>query len=152
MDVPLLINRSGQKTITEKPPFPPPGHPFPPLISRTFNYTYDNYFYGKKASEITSASDCSLVRGSTYAGYNAKVEVNHGYSMTEATEDSKKLNQDTTAGITCKKPTQSYWGGNSPINAEYKNGETTLGVHRYDDFSQPILDLSAGKTTTVSVG
>lgn len=68
--------------------------------------------------------------------------------MTDAQTDMKKLNQDVAAGISCKNPTQSYWGGNSPINAKYTDGEVSLGTHRYDDFSQPILDLSGGNTTT----
>jgi hypothetical protein len=109
---------------------------------------YDNFIYGRKASDIKNASECSLIRGSTFAGENTRVEMNHAYSMTDTKNDSEKLNQDTKAGIICKKPTQSYWGGNSPINEEYKNNEVTLGEHRYDDFSQPILDLSGGKKTT----
>lgn len=69
MDIPLLVSRPGQKTITEKNGIQ--------SVNRIFNYTYDNYFYGKKASEITEASQCGLIRGSTFGGYNTKVEVNH---------------------------------------------------------------------------
>lgn len=144
LDIPLLVSRSGQKTITENQTSGGRTR----QVSRTFSYTYDNYFYGTKASDITDASQCSLIRGSTFGGYSTRTEMNHGYSMTAAQADSKKLNEDTKAGIVCKNPTQSYWGGNSPINSEYTNGEPVLGQHRYDDFSQPILDLSAGKITT----
>ena len=152
MDIPLLLYRPGQKTITEKQTYESGGRTLTRFVNRTFAFTYDNYFYGKKASEITDASECSLIAGSTFGGYNTKAEINHGYSMTDATEDSKVLNKDTSAGIICKKPTQSYWGGNSPINTEYVNGEMVLGQHRYDDFSLPIRDLSGAKKTTTLPG
>lgn len=58
------------------------------------------------------------------------------------------ITTDVNAGIKCTSPTQSYWGGNSPINATYKDGEMLLNSHRYDDFSLPVLDLGAGKKTT----
>ena len=152
LDIPLLINRPGQKTITEKQTYSSGGKTLTRNVNRTFSFVYDNYFFGKKASQITSASDCSLVRGSEFGGFNTKVEMNHGYTMIDAANDSKKINQDGAANINCKQPTQSYWGGNSPLNSKYANGEVTLGPHRYDDFSEPILDLSGGKTTTLGVG
>ncbi|MCB9807460.1 hypothetical protein H6768_06365 [Candidatus Peribacteria bacterium] len=34
------------------------------------------------------------------------------------------------------------------MNASFTNGEMTLKTHRYDDFSLPVLDLSAGKKTS----
>lgn len=58
LDIPILVNRPGQKTISEKS-----GERF---VSRTYNFVYDNYFYGTKASEITSASQCSLIRGTSF--------------------------------------------------------------------------------------
>ncbi len=58
MDIPLLASRDQKKTITEKVGLR--------WVSQVFDYTYDNYFYGKKAADITDASQCSLIRGSTF--------------------------------------------------------------------------------------
>lgn len=58
LDIPVLVSRPGQKTISERS-----GER---LVSRTYNFTYDNYFYGTKASEITNASQCSLIRGTNF--------------------------------------------------------------------------------------
>lgn len=140
LDIPILVSRPGQKTISERS-----GERF---VSRTYNFVYDNYFYGTKASVITSASECSLIRGTNFGGRNTAVEMNHGYDVSGAQEDTNFITTDTNAGIKCISPTQSYWGGNSPMNATYKNGEMVLGSHRYDDFSLPVLDLGAGKKTT----
>jgi hypothetical protein len=109
MDIPILISRDGQKTIIEKESYISKGRTLTRQVNRNFNYTYDNYFYGKKASEMTGADQCSLIRGSTFGGYNTRAENNHAYSMLDAQNDSKKLNADIKAGIICKNPTQSYW-------------------------------------------
>ncbi len=140
LDIPILVSRPGQKTISERS-----GERF---VSRTYNFVYDNYFYGTKASAITSASQCSLIRGTNFGGRNTTIETNHGYDVSGAQDDTKLITADANAGIKCTPPTQSYWGGNSPMNATYKNGEMVLGTHRYDDFSLPVLDLGAGKKTT----
>jgi hypothetical protein len=47
LDIPILVSRPGQKTISERS-----GERF---VNRTYNFVYDNYFYGKKASAITNA-------------------------------------------------------------------------------------------------
>lgn len=151
LDIPLLINRGGTKTISEKQTYSSGGRTLTRIVNRPFDYVYDNFIYGRKASDIKNASECSLIRGSTFGADTTRVEMNHAYTMTDTKTDSDRLTQDTKAGIICKKPTQSYWGGNSPLNAEYKNNEMTIGEHRYDDFSQPILDLSGGKKTTALV-
>ena len=78
--------------------------------------------------------------------------MNHGYNTVAATDDSKRVATDTNPGIKCADMTQSYWAPNSSLNTTYKNGEITLQNHRYDDFSFPILDLSAGKKTTGTNG
>ncbi len=119
LDIPILVSRPGQKTISERS-----GERF---VSRTYDFVYDNYFYGTKASAITSASECSLIRGTSFGGKNTTVEMNHGYDILGAQEDTKFITTDTNAGIKCTPPTQSYWGGNSPMNATYKNGEMVLG-------------------------
>lgn len=116
-------------------------------VSRTYDFVYDNYFYGTKASSIKSASECSLIRGSAFGGLNSTVETNHGYDIPGAQDDTKKIAEDTDAGIKCTSPSQSYWGGNSVINSSFTNGVMTLKNHRYDDFSLPVLDLAAGKKT-----
>lgn len=95
MDIPLLISRSGKKNISEKETYKSGGRTLTRQVNRSFNYTYDNYIFGKKASEITDASDCSIIRGSIFGGRNSKVEVNHGYTITDAVIDSKKISEDS---------------------------------------------------------
>lgn len=58
LDIPILVNRPFQKTITETD-----GRR---QVSRTYNFVYDNYIYGAKANTIRTASECSIVRGSTF--------------------------------------------------------------------------------------
>jgi len=70
---------------------------------------YDNYFFGTKASEITSASQCGLIRGSSFGGKNSTVEMNHGYAISDAKNDLKRIKADTAAGVKCSSPAQSYW-------------------------------------------
>ncbi len=66
MDIPVLLYRPGQKTIIEKQNYVSGGKTLTRSVSRSFAFTYDNYFYGKKATEITDASECSLIAGSTF--------------------------------------------------------------------------------------
>jgi|GEM_PF-1328737 len=70
---------------------------------------YDNYFLGTKASDIISASQCSLIRGSSFGGKNSTVEMNHGYAISEIENDLKRIKADAAAGIKCSAPAQSYW-------------------------------------------
>ena len=56
-------------------------------------------------------------------------------------DDGKIIARDAEAGISCPAPTQSYWGGNSPLNINYRGADIILDGQRYDDFTLPILDL-----------
>lgn len=54
----------------------------PVLVSRNTsargeNFTYTNYFFGKKADTLSSAAECTLIRGSTFGSTNTKAEMNH---------------------------------------------------------------------------
>lgn len=144
LDIPILMSRPFQKTIRETQGSGRNRRE----VSRTYNFVYDNYFYGTRANQVKSAADCSLVRGSSFGGINTTVETNHGFNMMGAQDDGAKIASDTNIGIACPAPTQSYWGWNSPMNSDYQKGDMVLGPHRYDDFTQPILDLGAGKKTT----
>lgn len=144
LDIPILVSRPFQKTIREIDGSGRRARE----VSRTYNFVYDNYFYGTQAHQIKSAADCSLIRGSSFAGMNTTVETNHGFNMLGVQGDSEKILSDTNQWIDCPVPTQSYWGWNSPMNSEYRDGNVVLGAHRYDDFTQPILDIAAGKRTT----
>lgn len=62
MDIPLLVHRPGQKTITETQTYKQDGKTRTRQVKKNFTYTYDNYFYGTKALNITDASQCSLMR------------------------------------------------------------------------------------------
>lgn len=140
LDIPILVSRPFQKTITETD-----GRR---RVTRTYNFVYDNYFYGTKANAIKSASDCSLIRGSTFGWVNTTVQMNHGYNMLASESDSKIIARDTDAGIACPNPTLSYWGGNSPLNSTYRGGDMVLNSSRSDDFALPVLDPAAGKKIT----
>lgn len=105
LDIPILLHRPTQKTITERDVVDGRAR----QVSRTYNFMYDNYFYGTKASAITSASQCSLIRGSTFGGRSTTVETNHGYNIVGAEGDAQLIKNDTSAGIQCNPLTQSYW-------------------------------------------
>lgn len=51
LDIPILLNRPVQKTISERDVVDGKVR----QVSRTYNFMYDNYFYGTQASAITSA-------------------------------------------------------------------------------------------------
>lgn len=74
--------------------------------------------------------------------------MNHGYHVQGALEDTKLIERDTNADIQCKNPTNSYWGGNSPLNLAFNDGSLTLKAHWYEDFSQPVYDPAGGKRAT----
>lgn len=143
IDIPILVSRPTQKTVTESQVISGKRT----SVSRTYSFVYDNYFYGTKASEITTAESCSLNRWSTFGARPTTVETNHGYNVIAGPEDVKILAADGQAKIICKNNTLSYWWGNSPLNTAVSNEQITLKTHRYDDFSLPVLDLGAGKRT-----
>lgn len=62
LDIPILVSRPAQKTIVENEKINGKVR----QVSRTYNFVYDNYFYGTQASTITSAAQCSLIRGSSF--------------------------------------------------------------------------------------
>lgn len=78
---------------------------------------YQNYYFGKQASSISKAQECSIVRGSTLP-----VEANRGYNIMNADPDVKKLTQYTTLCFPGGTPaTGDWWGGNSPLNMKATN-------------------------------
>lgn len=84
---------------------------------------------------------CTIVRGSTL-----KVEANRGYNPRNSEDDVKLLqsapNGQCFSGNT--PATQSYWGGNSPLNFDQSKmqlGEIALKSHSYKNFVKPIYDI-----------
>nr|MDD3720153.1 VCBS repeat-containing protein [Candidatus Gracilibacteria bacterium] len=115
--------------------------------------TYTNYFYGKKASTLTGATDCSIYRGSlTNSG--TLVEANRGYNINNIQADSTVISQCSKssfsicgADMSCL--TRGWWGGNSPINLDTKssNGGVTLnlGTHVLSGSITPLFDIGGAK-------
>lgn len=62
MDVPVLVSRTVQKKFSELEQYQSGGKVQNRTVSRQLMFTYDNYFYGQKASDIKSASECGLVQ------------------------------------------------------------------------------------------
>lgn len=77
LDIPLLVSRPGSKTISEIEYYQQGGKTRSRYVSRTYDFSYENYFYGSKASTITDARMCSLFRGSSFGSQNARAELNH---------------------------------------------------------------------------
>lgn len=109
LDIPLLVSRPGSKTISEIEYYQQGGRTRSRQVSRTYDFNYENYFYGTKAATITDARMCSLFRGSSFGAQNARAEMNHGYSVNGAQADNATIAIDTQAGIKCDPMTQSYW-------------------------------------------
>jgi hypothetical protein len=101
---------------------------------------YTNYFFGQKAATLSDASQCSLLRGSSFGGKNTTAEMNHGYYLQGAQADAVLVAKDAQEKIKCTNPSISYWGGNSAMNLDFSSGTATLKNHKYDDFSQPVYD------------
>jgi len=87
LDIPILVSRPFQKTITETSGS---GRNLR-RVTRTYNFTYDNYFYGAKATTMSTAAECSLVRGSSFGGRNATVETNRAFKMMPTQDSANTL-------------------------------------------------------------
>lgn len=61
-DIPVLVRENVSQTITERQRV---GDEFR-NVTRTYNFVYDNYMYGRKTSSMTDASQCSITLGSEY--------------------------------------------------------------------------------------
>lgn len=122
-----------------------------PVFSGAVNYK--NYLYGRDASTLSGATDCSIVRGSG----DGMVESNRGMNIKNAQSDASLLQTDLPNGGCFPKgkiATQTYWGGNSPMNlskdAIGNNGALELGAHSYSGFVMPIFDILGSKTLSGS--
>lgn len=90
------------------------------------DHVYVNHLFGRPSEEITSAEQCSIVRGSrTNSG--VLTEQNRGYNVHLTQTDANILandsaNVDGRNGGVCFSAgvpqTATYWGGNSPINLD----------------------------------
>ncbi len=107
---------------------------------------YINHYYGLSADTLTGALQCTIARGSSRL-----VEANRAYNIHHAGSDTQTLQNSLGAGqcfAGMVPQTQSFWGGNSPLNIDMSataltNGfDMTLKSQRYDTFSQPIFDLA----------
>lgn len=113
---------------------------------KTDGKLYKNYFFGQEASSITDMKQCTIVRGSTL-----KVEANRGYNPKNSENDVKILQSDLPNGqcFSGNTPaTQSYWGGNSPLNFDLdkmKLGQIILKSHVYKNFIKPAYDIGGSR-------
>jgi hypothetical protein len=99
---------------------------------------YQNYLFGKQASSITSAKECSIVRGSTLP-----VEANRGYNILNVEPDIQKLSQYTALCFPGGTPAAAdWWGGNTPLNLKTSTSSTfQLQNNKYKDYVIPTYDL-----------
>jgi len=121
----------------------------PVLVSRSNNdFSYTNYFLGKKASLLQDASECSILRGSSFGNTNTVAEMNHGYHVQWVEDDVELIEQDAWDKIRCDDRVTSYWWWNTPMNLDFASWTSVIKVHKYDDFSRSIYDPAGGKRTT----
>jgi hypothetical protein len=74
--------------------------------------SYQNYLFGRGAKDITRASECSIVRGSTL-----RVEANRGYNPLGVQPDVEQLSATPVLCYPGDSPqTQDFWGGNTALN------------------------------------
>jgi hypothetical protein len=117
-----------------------------PLVSST---TYRNYLFGKTGESITTAEQCSIVRGSSLP-----VEANRGYNTFNSENDVNVLNADLPNGgcfAGGEAKTMAFWGGNSPLNLDFSVSDATkflLKTHRYDLFVSPAFDIGGSREIT----
>ena len=108
-------------------------------IGDRFHKTYLNFLYGKNASHIESANECSIYRGSIENGWQL-VEANRGLNVKNVQYDLALCTQANTSG---------YWGWNSPLNLDTdltsKTGELKLKDHNLNLAIRPIFDISGAK-------
>lgn len=89
---------------------------------------------------------CTIVRGSTL-----KVESNRGYDVKNAELDANLLQADLPNGACFPNSvpaTNSYWGGNSPLNLDtsrMQTGEIVLKSHTYKNFVKPLYDIAGSR-------
>lgn len=124
----------------------------PVLVSRnksaqSENFIYTNYFFGKKASSIKDASECSLLRWSSFGSTNTVAEMNHWYHVQWIQDDVDLITKDGQSRIRCDDRVTTYWGGNTPMNLDLSSWLAKLKTHKYDDFSRSIYDPAWGKKT-----
>ncbi|MDD3145600.1 MAG: hypothetical protein PHV23_05865, partial [Candidatus Gracilibacteria bacterium] len=113
-------------------------------IDESVNETYENYLFGKKASTITTAEQCSFYRGSLSNG-GQLVEANRGTNIYNIEPDKNTL---SPFGNVCFSNLQSglslegLWGRNSPFNLN--QGETSNGniiLNNNVDYKGAIVSL-----------
>ena len=106
-------------------------------------FTHTNFYYGKIASSITSAEECSIYRWSVQND-GKLVEANRGLNI-------KNIQSDFNL---CQKwETKWYWGGNSPINLSQSSASRwvlALGSHNLKWGIKPVFDIAGSKEVSNS--
>ncbi|PID86452.1 hypothetical protein CSB08_00530 [Candidatus Gracilibacteria bacterium] len=113
---------------------------------------YTNILYGKQASKITNASECSIYRGSTKNG-GTLVEANRALNTKLSEADGKKCGKEIGIDITTGKITKGirgYWGSNTPLNlAGYTtSADLKIGPHDLNRSIVPLFDIAGSKKIT----
>ncbi|MDD2907859.1 MAG: VCBS repeat-containing protein [Candidatus Gracilibacteria bacterium] len=113
-------------------------------VDEFVNETYENYLFGNKASNITSAEQCSIYRGSL-SNSGQLVESNRGLNIFNIEPDKNTL---SPFGNICLTNLQSgaslegLWGRNSPFNlnqSETAKGNMVLNTNT--DYKGAIVNL-----------
>lgn len=116
--------------------------------------TYTNFYYGQQGSDINSAADCSIYRGSLDSEWKL-VEGNRGLNVDNVQDDLRLCTTDirsdsngvVTSGIS------GYWGGNTPINLDNNSFDsvfTELGDHNVQWGITPVFDIAGAREVSDS--
>ncbi len=118
------------------------------------NTTTQNYLYGKKASNISNAKECSIYRWSLTNSWTL-VEANRAYNIHLAVDDNNTLMSEPSSDHThcfsnllSWKSTYGWWGWNSPLNIDDNataNWEFVLDTHDLHWSITPLFDISGSK-------
>ncbi|MDD2870584.1 MAG: VCBS repeat-containing protein [Candidatus Gracilibacteria bacterium] len=114
--------------------------------------TYQNYLYGTKAEDISSATQCSIYRGSNLNG-GTLVEANRGTNINLSKPDNDILYNEPDRNYCYQNllsgaALNGFWGRNSPLNLDTQKmveGQDVLKAHDYKGAIYPIFDIGGGK-------
>ncbi|MDP2089997.1 MAG: FG-GAP-like repeat-containing protein [Candidatus Gracilibacteria bacterium] len=119
--------------------------------------TFQNYLFGKKASDIKSAAECSIYRGSNLSG-GTLVEANRGYNINYSNTDKDTLYNEPDRNycfqnLISGSSLNGFWGGNSPLNLDTKqlvNGSRVLKNRDFKGAIYPVFDIGGSQIRTDS--
>lgn len=110
--------------------------------------TYDAFYFGRMAQNITLAEQCSIYKGST-SNSGTLVEANRGRNISLTENDAQlcgvDIRVDGNGNIT--EWLSGYWGGNSPVNLA-GNNNLQLWKHNLKWGIRQVFDIVGAKKIT----